>query len=367
MKGCRLCLIIVISLLHIVGIAAQRRYQYICLKHIATSLQLSSELDTLRNGTFTYTYRGKPIKVCIDGGRINHIGYALFPLSTNHQSFSAIYNFVERYLLDLHLNIGKENNIISRMEQDGVSFYQGNFDLLLSFVGKKKLNVLLEELDGKVCKMTLRSEQNTCVLVFPIEYDLLHSTNMLESEKNIVEDLKATIDRSLHIDYPDTSALFTQSDGLLTLKGETIYTKQLSSNQYFTLSEGVLHPVYDKVYLEESLANLFCGLIPNNRYKMRVFLIKYNYKSEYLHITLNQWIRYCQDSNCQSYFGLIDVIDEVAECEWIMKNDKEGYCHVMRVYVPLKQWEDKTDEIRVRLNSYIPISKIKSLYDELSK
>lgn len=245
MKGCRLCLVIVISLLQIVGIAAQRRYQYASLKHIATSLQLSSELDTLRNGMSTYTYRGKPIRVCIDGDCINHIGYELFPLTINHQSFSTIYNFVERYLLDLHLNLGKEN-ISSRLEQDGVSFYQGSFDLMLSFVGKKKLNVLLEELDGKVCKMTLSSEQNTCVLVFPIEYDLLHSTNMLESEINIVEDLKASKDCLLDIDYPDTSVLFPKSNGLLALKGETIYTEQLSSNQYFTLSDGVLHPIYDK-------------------------------------------------------------------------------------------------------------------------
>lgn len=364
MKGCRLYLGIVILLLQVTGVTAQRKYQYACLERIATSLQLSSKIDTLRNGTFTFTYQSKPIKVCIDKGRICHIGYDIFPEMFHNLSRSAIYDFIERYLLELNLSIGKVKDANTRMKQDGVNFYRGNIGMILSLIGNKDLNIQMEELDGKICKMTLASGQETCILSFPIEYDLLHSTDMLESERSIVEDLSLSANDLLNIEYPDTSLLVSLPNGLFAIEGGSFYTEQLSGNQYFAISKGALFAVYDKAYLEESLANLFSGLIPENQYKIRIRLIKYNYQSEDLYLSLNQWIRFCQDSHCQSFLGLIGTKNEVAECEWIMKNEEEGYCHVMRVYVPLEQWEHKTDEISIRLNSYIPISKIKNLYEE---
>lgn len=367
MKGCRLYIGLVILLLQVSSATAQRKYQYACLERIATSLQISSELDTLGDGIFTYSYQRKPIKVCIDKGRIHHIGYMLFPSSFRHQSFSIIYDFIERYLLELHLKTGKERDVNSRLEQDGVTFYRGNFGVMLSLVGHENLNVLLEEQNAKTYMITLSSKQDTCVLSFPMEYDLLHTTDMLESEKNIVEDLIATEDSLWNPEYPDTSFLVSNSNGLSVLIGKTMYTEKLSSNRFYILSEERLSPVDDKVFIKESLANLIGGLIPDNHYKMRIQLIKYNYQSEYLYSTLNQWIRFCIDSNCQSYFGLIDINDEIAECEWIMKNEEEGYCHLMRIYVPIKHWEEKEGEIIARLNSFIPTSKIKNLYEEFNK
>ena len=367
MKGCRLYLGIVILLLQVTEVTAQRKYQYACLERIATSLQLSSKLDTLRNGTFTYTYQSKPIKVCIDKGRIHHIGYDLFPAMFRNLSYSAIYDFIERYLLELHLAIGNVKDVNTRMKQDGVNFYRGNIGVIFSLIGNNDLNVQMEELDGKVCKLTLGSGQETCILSFPVEYDLLHSTDMLESERNIVEDLSLIAKDLLYVEYPDTFSLVSLSNGLFVNERGSFYTEQLSANQYFTLTNGTLFAVYDKAYIEESLANLFSGLIPKNQYKIRIQLIKYNYQSEELYLSLNQLIRYCQDSNCQSFLGLIGIKNEVAECEWIMKNEEEGYCHVMRVYVPLRQWEHKIGEISIRLNSYIPISKIKNLYEEKNK
>lgn len=366
MRGCRLYLVIVFLLFQ-VSISAHRRYQYACLERIATSLQLSSEFNTLEDGTYFYTYHNKPIKVYIDKGRIHHIGFALFPATDYKQSFSVIYDFIERYLLELHLNIGKEKDINSRIKQDGVIFDKGNFGVMLSFVGKENLSVLLEELDGKTYRITLSADQDICVLAFPVEYNLLHSTDMLETEKNIADDLKDAAESLLITEYPDTSILVSLPNGLSVYWRENIYTENLSSNHYFTLFQKKVLPVYSKKYIKESLANLLAGLIPDNRYRIRIKLIKYNYQSEELYISLNQLIRYCQDNNCQSFFGLIDVKNDIAECEWIMKNKEEGYSHVMHVYIPLDNWEQKTGEIKARLNSFIPMSKIKNLYEEINK
>ena len=364
MKGYRVVLSIVVLLIFVLKVNAQRKYQYVCLEHIAKSLNISSEIEMLPRGIFMFSYQGRPVKVCIDKNRIHHIGYSLFPLSFRYLSNSAIYDFVERYFLELHLKIGKEKDMYNRMQQDGVVFFEGNFNTLVSLVGKENLFVQLVEHDAKTCQITLSLKNDTCVFVFPIEYDLLHSSDMLENEKNLIEDLKVVSDSIIASELPDSTSLNPLYNGISVLLGETIYSDKLSSNQYYTVSNGRVLPVDDKELLNESLANLFGGLISENQYKMRIQLIKYNYQSETLFLSLNQWIRFCQNNNSQFYFGLIGVMNQTAECEWIMRNKVEGYCHVMRIYVPLENWEQKTGVIVARLNTYIPISKIKNLFEE---
>ena len=94
-------------------------------------------------------------------------------------------------------------------------------------------------------------------------------------------------------------------------------------------------------------------------------LCRSGYKEEIIRVPLNSWINFCLNSGCTPFVGLIDYDGNNATFELVMRNADLGYNHVMKVKFDVAQLESRKGIIEARLNSYVPTSKIKFLFDEL--
>ncbi len=47
-----------------------------------------------------------------------------------------------------------------------------------------------------------------------------------------------------------------------------------------------------------------------------------------------------------------------------MRNAPEGYCHIIKITAPVSSIGNEDGEFKARMNPFIPISKISSLFDD---
>ena len=114
----------------------------------------------------------------------------------------------------------------------------------------------------------------------------------------------------------------------------------------------------------ETMANLVTGVEPENSFVLDVKLIKYGFQKEQFQIPLRRWIAFCLQTGCKPYFGAERQEDNQIVGELLMHNKELGYCHVMKLTFDSSIFGKKIGTIQARLNSYVRISNIKSLFHE---
>ncbi len=137
-------------------------------------------------------------------------------------------------------------------------------------------------------------------------------------------------------------------------------------------SDSVIMPgdslVFELLYSEdmpvESMANLVTGTDIDDSISIDILLVKYGYRTEQFTVSLRQWITFCIAEGCQPYFGVISQDSSKVVCELIMHNELFGYAHVMKLTFNPIIIAQRKGIVKARLNSYVPINKLKSLFDE---
>lgn len=346
------------------------RYQTDLLTSMAESLELSAQLDTLKNGCYKsqFFYKNRPLNVCVRNNRVSHIGYLLFSDRQRQALNSPVYDFLERYTLAADLPLARKKTNNKQLVEDDINFTKGTFASITKLVGDTTLNLSIDNLNNKRYKVSWYKEKELfCSVDFPIGYDLLHGTEMIENERRIVEDI-------MHNPLPAIQPSTVKRDQLLStwqsnyfiLPGESYYVDQLNTNRYYEkLSDGHFKLIFNQRYPLESLANLLTTLELENDFQLSVRLKKYDYNEENFNVSLSQFISYFLQQGCVPYFGVMSYEDTIAVCQLVMRNSDEGYCHVMKLTFDVEQLIDRKGKMVVRMNSFIPTSKIKYLFEEL--
>jgi len=114
----------------------------------------------------------------------------------------------------------------------------------------------------------------------------------------------------------------------------------------------------------ESMANLVTGTDIDDSINIDILLVKYGYRTEQFTVPLRQWISFCLAEGCQPYFGVISHDSDEVVCELIMHNELFGYAHVMKLTFDPIIIAQRRGVVKARLNSYVPINNLKSLFDE---
>lgn len=114
----------------------------------------------------------------------------------------------------------------------------------------------------------------------------------------------------------------------------------------------------------ESMANLVTGTDIDDSISIDILLVKYGYRTEQFTVPLRQWITFCIAEGCQPYFGVISQDSSEVVCELIMHNELFGYAHVMKLTFNPIIIAQRKGIVKARLNSYVPINNLKSLFDE---
>lgn len=348
---------------------AKNRYQTDILTNMAESLKLSSKLDTLKNGCYKseFSYKQRPLNVCILNGKICHIGYVLFSDQQRQAFKSSVCNFLERYALAADLPLERKKTISRQLLEDDINFAKGTFATITTLIGDTTLNVMIENLNNKRYKVSWsKKEELYCSVDFPIGYDLLHGTEMNENERRIVEDILLTPLPTIQTAPVKREQLLTTwQPNYFILPGESYYVDQLNTNRYYEkLKDGQFKLMFNQRYPLETLANLFTTLELENEFQLSVRLKKYDFNEDNFNVPLLQFVSYFLQQGCVPYFGVMSYEKTIAVCQLVMRNTDEGYCHTMKVTFDVEQLSDKKGKVTVRVNSYVPTSKINFLFEE---
>lgn len=351
-------------------LAAQNSYRTDLLAHMASSMQITDRLNTLKDGMYWRwgMFKGNPVTVIVKNNQIEHIGYALFTPGQRETFSSPVYDFLERYSLEIDLPLKREKTVAKQIAEDGISFGKGTFSSLRILLNDTTCNINIINNDGKHYIVCLSKKDSVfCNVQFPISYDLLRGSAMLENERRIGQEIaRSSLTGRKKTVVSRNELLPTWQSNYFILPGESYYTDELNTNRYYEQDEnGDFRPVYRAKYPLESIANLLTGCEIDNQYMIDIHLKKYGNKEETISVPLDRWINFCLNNGCKPYFGVISYDGNFAVCEVIMRNVAYGYNHVMKVTFDVSQLETRKGIIQARLNSYIPSSRIKYLFDEI--
>lgn len=352
-------------------LAAQNSYQTDLLGRMATSLQLTSQFNTLKDGVYWkhFSFSGKPITVIVQNRRIEHIGYALFTPYQRSVISSPVFNFLERYSLEVDLTMNREKTVVKQIAEDDISFEKGTFSFFQTLL-KDTTFVLNIKNNGK--RYTVNWHKNDvlhCSVNFPMDFDLLNGSEMLENERRIKTDiwtypLQKVVPMNVSLDKLQS----TWQNNYFILPGESYYIDELNTNRYYEQSpKGEFRLVYHSKYPLESLANLLTTQEIENEFTMNIRLKKYGFQEELISVPLNRWTNYCLMIGCRPFFGVISYEGNLAVCELVMRNVDQGYNHIMKITFDTSQLDARKGVIQARLNCYVPSSKIEYLFDEIKQ
>lgn len=348
---------------------AQHEFRTDLLARMAASMQISS-LDTLQEGIHwqSLSYKGDPVTVIVRNHRIEHIGYALFTPFQRSALPAPVCNLLERYALEINLPLKREKSTVRQIAEDGISFEKGTFSFFRELIKDTTYQVTVENRNGKQYAVSWHKAGTVCCSVqFPVDFGLLNGSEMLENERRIGKEIEQTPATSGNPARVSRDQLLpTWQTNYFILPGESYYTDELNTNRYYEQDkEGEFRLVYHSRYPLESLANLLTTTEIENQFILDIRLKKYGCTEETISVPLSRWTGFCLDNGCKPFFGVISYDGNLAVCELIMRNTQQGYNHILKVTFDIRQLENKKGVIQARLNSYVPASKIKYLFDEI--
>ena len=353
--------------------AQHNRYQTDMLARMAEALQMQTLLDTLGSGIHIaqQTYKGKPLCVIVNDGEVEHIGYAIFPEEMREGAPSPVYNFLERYALQASLPLKRNKTIERQMYEDEVTFTKGNMATLSTLWGKENLEFSLENVQRRICRATWIQDGNVlCSVSFPVSYNLYHGTDLVENQRRLIEDLQQASVTSINDDEPITKELLSKilEPNYFLLKGDSMYVASLNSDKYYVKGENDEYSLlFSDKHPVESFANLLTTNSISNDIQASIKLVLYDFKSETINIPLVNMLNYFKKKGCKAYFGVIQSGKERHTAELLLLNRDEGYCHTLKLNFSTSNVTTRSGSISGRMNCYVPISKIKFLFEEKKK
>lgn len=350
-------------------ISSAMHYRTDLLERMAEGMQMKEQIESLGEGEHfgTLTFRGFPLSVRIRNNEVCHIGHLIFKKELRDLEPLPIYDFIERYTLEIRIPYERIKPVEKQIEEDEIIFTAGSFELLCSMYDVPVIDI--DRLDGKYYSVTWSSNGNIlCSITFRNSYELLNGSEMAENERRLPQSLrshKPSVAKKDSVKREDLVATWMKN--CFILPGESYYTDQMTSNLYYERIDeerDAFRLLYNPVFPIESLANLFCTTEIDNDITLDVNYRKYGFQEDYFKVSLKQWTDYCIQEGCIPFFGILEDNDDMMVCSVIMKNNDCGYLHTLRVEVPREVIIEPKGEIKARLVSFIPHSRIKNLFEE---
>lgn len=320
----------------------------------------------------SFEFNNRTVRADIRHGRVEHIGYCIFPNSIRGFSDGPVQDFIERYALCTDIPLLKEETLNRQLAVDNISFKGMSFDDLKD-IGQDSLMYTINCLDERVYTTTWHHDSvRTSSISFPVDYDLLRGTTMVENERRLLEELNDSIilsgftPDSIIVEKDQLNA--TWKPNCFILEGNKFYTDLLSSDRYYqtadSTSSSMFETLYNSSYPVESLSNMLTGLdIPNN-VNVELRMMTYPMEMRYLTVPLSRMVGYFISRGCEIFTGLTHMNDTSATYVVICKNSAWGYCHSMKITLSLNHFDEKEGIGKAKITPYIPLPKIRSLFTE---
>lgn len=352
------------------GIAFAQEYRSSQLERIADYVGLPCQE---KDGLFykTLQYQGYPVTIIVRNGEVTHIGYSLFT-PTQRQYLSELQcNFIERMALTADIPDFYGIDFSQYLYDERVEFWEGDFNELKRLASDTTLIVQDTVMEGKIHIVSFYSahkQRRLLTLTYPTNYRLISGVSMTEAENALLADLnRIRVENTRIVELADSMLKPFGDSSIWYRKGDSLFLPEVNTNRYYNYNED--HDEYSLLYSEdfpkETMANLVSGVEIENQFVLNVKLVKYGYQKEQFKIPLRRWIAFCLQTGCKPYFWAVWQEDNLMiDGELLMHNEELGYCHVMKMTIDPSILGEKTGIIQARLNSYVRISNVKSLFQE---
>ena len=336
----RSILYIIICLVAFLPASAKSTFRTAELERLAKELALN--IEALPDGYCHLTANGVKLTVHQKEQTIDHIGLYLFSEELRKMGKSPIFDFLERYFLQLKYpsQIKSTQNII---RDDQFTFLIGSLESVD--------NILLTDgfsfnYDNHRYQATWNRNDSTLLSVsFPVEYELISGENKIEAEDNLINDVRST-----NVAIPE---------GEPVIKKDHYLSENITNRLY--LQNGML--VASAQHPAESVANMMLSLQTEGDYQISITQMSYGFKKTVFEVPLRQWIAFCHTHGCELYFGIEKISDGGnIECVVVAVNEAENYNHVMTVLVPSDILEARTGKIEARLYPYVPTHNVLNMF-----
>lgn len=351
MKRPRILILAVLLLLAGCQAAMANTFSTQRLQKIAASLW-AIPFDTLSCGTHEFNISNHALVVRVNEWKeVEHIGLELFNRQYAGQQ-AVVYDFLERYLLELLLS-GNMDDALARMANDKVTIEMGALPDLFSL--DRTDDFVLSYLGFKGYRMAWsRNEVLFLALSFPMDYQLMSGCNAIELENNYLRDIKRYAakphsSKATHYQPDSTAVRYSVEEGGSYLSGairHDLYYEKDSLGWSLLCSP-------EKPYW--SAYNIALSSFPVGNFTLDGLLDKYGYETAAFSLPFHDWVSYCEAEGGVPYFGIKSKEADRITGTIIIPYEDKGFCHMMKVEIPLAAIEKKSGEIKGRLFVFVPM------------
>ena len=336
---------IIICLVVLLPASAKSTFRTTELERLAKELAL--DIEVLPDGYSHPIANGVRLTVHQTEQTIDHIGLYLFNEELRSLGKSPIFDFLERYFLQLKYP-PQSKSMSNMIRDDQFKFLSGTL--------KSVDNILLTDgfsynYDNHCYQATWNRKDSTLLSVsFPVEYELISGENKIEAEDNLLSDIRGT--------------KVTVPTGKPIVKKDHYLSKDFTNRLY--LSKGEL--VLSEKHLLESAANMMLSLQTEGDFYISITQLSYGFKKTVFEVPLKQWIAFCQEHGCELYFGVENLTDRnEVECVVMAVNTAENYNHVLTAKISSEIMEPKSGTIEARLYPYVPTHNVLNMFANYRK
>jgi len=312
-------------------------------------------------------YRSIPVSVIVKDGEVVHIGYSLFtPWQRSHMSEDQC-NFIERLMLASDLGEFYGKSFQKHLAEERIRFEKGSVADLktLCLDTNAYFQITLQDDKRYICNWYSENRRSV-TLSYPADYLLLKGVTIQEGENRLaVEARRFRLEEVEPANPVEQIMVNAGNSPIYVLTGEIFHLPELNSNRYFVNDpETGWQLLYGEDFPFESMANLVTGVELESDIEVAFTQVKYGYKREEFTLPLRQWIGYCLQQGCRPYFGVISEKDGTVAAELVMNNPEMGYAHVMKFTFSTDIIKERKGTVKARLNAFVPMSNLKSLFNE---
>lgn len=309
-------------------------------------------------------YKGNTVTVCVDDeGCITHIGYKLFAPEIKTLYPSDVYNFLERFSLDMVL----EDDLYEyeqKQKDYNVHIVTGSMESFKRI--KPELPFSTDRVDDMGYSVAWNDNGKEILnIFFPINYELLLGMPKVEIEKKM-HYLIQSASKKNNVAAP---SLQTETEsiggGVYRSIPKVFYeVENLTTTTYYAVTNaGGMKPLFSPLYKEYSAANLFLTDVGSQRnYSLNVVQNLYGGGKDNYQVRLTDWLTYCRTNKLTLYFAVEEEQETALKVLVIARSADLGYNHMLSVTLPNGFMQKDNLSLDAKLNAFIPIHNVKDLY-----
>lgn len=286
-------------------------------------------------------------------GEIEHIGLRLFSKEIRETMPSPVYDFLERYLLELNITQGEEHSRL--LFTNNVSFLVGQPSTALAIDSSCAFSN--EQIDFYHYRSTWTKEGKEILkVVFPMSWKMMSGCSLSELETGFEKRL---------LRHKVTKVV------PLPIKGTYIISPVIKNDLYLENGDDDGEErkyIFSIKQKSRSVANLMLAEDLPVDVTLRVVIDRYDYITDTLSVPLHTFQNFCiVEEGCKPYFGLKNRSGNITKGVLMLANKNGGFLHMLSVSIDDSVLENGKGVIEGRLMPYIPLHNVKKEFVNLTE